>query len=155
MKFYLSTLVLFLALSALSAETPQDPQKPADSVRFIICWKLTQGEPESHPSFKVCEEVLADEPAWNPTVAQAPPLTLGSALEITREEIPRYDQAELAWSAREIILREVRPNRWVYLVRWEAYDSQGTGEHSLLIPVLMSGQTVEGKMPTTEGDRAR
>ncbi len=155
MRIYQLAIILFLAVPTLSAETWQDPEKEVRTVRFIRCWNLTQEEDAPHPSFRLCDTVFENEPAWNPIVAPEPPLAISDAVDITRGEIHRYDQPELEWRAHEIILREIGPDRWLYLVRWNAFEPQGRGSHNLLIPVLMSGQTIKGEILKTDDRRAR
>ncbi len=139
-------LIVFsvVAIGAWADEPPTPPDR-IESVEVIRCPNLSYGEAESHPKFVICETVLDREPPWVPTESTAPPLSIADAVRITRAEIPRYDAADLKWSVREVVLREVFAQRWVYLVRWKAFDAQEFKEHTLLIPVLMSGRTIAGE----------
>jgi hypothetical protein len=92
-------------------------------------------------SYHISAEQLAKTPKWSDPSHGKPPLSLGRAVDVSKQELPRYVPEVSNWDLRSIALtRFAEVDRWYYLVTWQA---SGLGvDHQLSIPVLMNGASV-------------
>ena len=91
-------------------------------------------------SYQISAEQLAKTPKWSDPGHGKPPFPLGRAIDVSRQELQRYVPEVSNWVLQSITLTCFEPDRWYYLVTWQA-GGQGT-DHQLSIPVLMNGATV-------------
>jgi len=91
-------------------------------------------------SYTVHERQLRDTPAWSDPSHEPPPLSIGQAVDISKQELSRYVPEVSAWALESVSLtRFDEPDRWYYIVTWQAGERS---DHQLHIPVLMNGLPV-------------
>jgi len=89
----------------------------------------------------VCESDLDDAAHWADPESSPPPLDLGEAVRISRQELTRYFPDVETWDLEDIDLKSFNHGtKWFYVVSWRARDTIGD---DLGIPVLMNGRPVQ------------
>ena len=96
--------------------------------------------------FETTEAVLNGTPRWN-TNADFPPLSPRKAEAAARSEAQQLRPDVATWWLETIELRPIIDGCWCYAVRLTRGDVAITGmPYFLTVPVLMSGQAVQGAL---------
>jgi hypothetical protein len=94
--------------------------------------------------FSFFEADLNPTPKWNPQRSSAAPLSLATAIEHARADIPRYVHDPALWLLDSVELEQHRDTGWWYYVVTFALNHPKRNE-AVSIPVLMDGTTIKGK----------
>ena len=121
-----------------------------ESIEIIHCWTfpLPDDCPDGNPEFTICEPMLKDEPSWQGLESSPVPLSTSEAITLARKEISLYRNPALDWKLEQITLRQIRLgwDKWIYLVKWQAFDAANNRQEKLVIPVLLSGKVPVAKI---------
>ena len=140
--------LFFFALCAmwmLSTDTPAQDKKPV--VRRSSTYV------SASYAYKLTDQDFVNTPSWNPSDGE-PGISLGSAIGIARENLPRFVKSAEAWKMRTVLLQSMGAEKWYYRI---LFFCSGVGcreidnEHrSFTAIVKMDGMIVEPKKVTIE-----
>ena len=97
--------------------------------------------------YSIFEGDLAGTPSWNPEEGD-PPLALSRALEIARNNLPRFVQEADKLAVGKVNLERFNADKWVYHVLFNCGDGAGDCGPSFWILVRMDGSVVEPEFST-------
>ena len=130
------TLIMMPLLHAPARGAVEEPAS-AEATGAASTWSYGNRD----ISYHISAEQLARTPKWSDPSRGKPPLSLGRAVDVSKQELPRYVPEVSDWDLQSITLhRFAEVDRWYYLVTWQA-GGLGT-DHQLSIPVLMNGVSV-------------
>lgn len=134
------TTLLALAIGASLCLAPARAETdPIESMTASVGSSWSYGDRTI--SYMILEEQLQDSPVWSDPGHEAPPLSIGQAIDISKQELSRYAPEVSAWTLEAVALtRFDRLDRWYYVVTWEV-DGLSV-DHRLYIPVLMNALPV-------------
>jgi hypothetical protein len=93
-------------------------------------------------SYDITLDDISPTPEWADPSTEAPPLTIGQAVDISKKQLALYLPEVSDWVLGGIKLQLFdEPNRWYYIVSWRPAAEER--DHWLHVPVLMNGVSVK------------
>ncbi len=93
-------------------------------------------------SYHITVDEISPTPPWLDPSKESPPLSIGQAINISKQHLALYVPEVPDWVLGSIKLNLFdEPDRWYYLVSWRPASEEH--DHWLHVPVLMNGMTVK------------
>lgn len=99
------------------------------------------GYGDSSVGYRIFEADLSDTPSWKPEHGE-PPLALSQALDIARNNLPRFVRHADKLSVGKVDLQRFESDKWVYQVLFNCGDGGDCGD-SFWVYVKMDGTIFE------------
>jgi hypothetical protein len=102
-------------------------------------------------AYKLTDQDFANTPSWNQEEGE-PPLSLGQAVKVARDNLPRFVKNAESWKMRQVALQSMGQDKWYYAVHFFCLGvaCRETEERSFEAIVKMDGTIVEPKKVTIE-----
>ena len=131
--FFASCAICFLSIDSLGQETKAnaEPRATFQSQRY---------------AYQLFEHDFVNTPSWNKDEGE-PPLSVGRAIKIAREHLPRFVKDAASWKVDMVTLKDVVTDKWFYRIDFlcrSAVCREAKERHFMAI-VKMDGTIVEPK----------
>lgn len=100
---------------------------------------------QSH-AYQLFDQDFAGTPSWKQDEGE-PPISVGRAIKIARENLPRFVKSAESWKVDMVTLKDMVKDKWYYRIDFlcrSADCQEGRGRHFMAI-VKMDGTIVEPK----------
>ena len=95
-------------------------------------------------SYEITVDAISSTPPWVDPSKESPPLSIGQAVDISKQQLPLYVPEVSGWVLGTIKLELFdESDRWYYVVSWRPASGNDRDGHWLHVPVLMNGVAVE------------
>lgn len=136
--FFAGCAICFLSMDSLGQETKAnvEPRATFQSQRY---------------AYQLFEHDFANTPSWNQDEGE-PPLSVGRAIKVAREHLPRFVKGAESWKVDMVTLKDVVADKWYYRIDFlcrGAVCREARERHFMAI-VKMDGTIVEPKKVTIE-----
>jgi hypothetical protein len=125
--------VCFLSIDNLGQETKPtaEPRATFQSQRY---------------AYQLFDHDFADTPSWKQDESE-PPLSVGRAIKIARENLPRFVKGAESWKVDMVTLKDVMIDKWYYRIDFlcRGVECREARERHFMAIVKMDGTILEPK----------
>jgi hypothetical protein len=97
-------------------------------------------------AYHLFDHDFANTPSWNQDEGE-PPLSVGRAIKIAREHLPRFVKGAESWKVDMVTLKDVIKDKWYYRIDFlcRGVECREAKERHFMAIVKMDGTIVEPK----------